>query len=64
VLFVVRLENGGKFCVGRRVRYKSCNHMVSMRAPVCVNICFFFTDVNKDWTCKGKDQDYKYQDKD
>ena len=28
VFNLIRPENGGKYCMGRRVKYKSCNHKV------------------------------------
>lgn len=42
-IFIHRPENGGKFCVGHRVRYKSCNHEVSFYLINVVRILKYFT---------------------
>jgi len=38
---------------------------LSVRPCVCPSVqCRYSSDVNKDWTCKDKDQAHKDQDKD
>jgi len=37
---------------------------VSLSVRLCLSRCVSLSDVSKDWTCKDKDKDQAYKDKD